>query len=237
MDLKFASTLKIAVTILTTFQLNLYSHYVVVDDKAAGSHVFAVDPNATFNDVITDVANHMSAECAQTNRLELRILPENYELIMQLAKKPRAGARNYMAGVSPSEASDITFIVKTLANSSLPKIKTAESSLKKAGDRIDHVHPLQFLLSVFLNEELKVAVRNLQGRAWVWDDFRDGITQTLAEENSKNNILPYLQDFAFKIRVDVNILLPLQQAGRWEKFVTTLIDVVPRADGSGRHDQ
>lgn len=222
--------LNIAVCHCCAFSQN----YVVAEDKIS----FSVGTTETFNDVMMNISKHLEGEVYDGQKsIQLQVLPEGYKMVMQLAKKPRAIPRSYAAGVAASEAADISYIVKTLANSSLPKIKSAESALKKAGDRIDPIHPLQFLGYVFTTEELKVAIRNLQGRSWVWSDFISGLTDTLAEENGKNNIQPYLQDFANKINVNVNIIAPLQQAGKWDKFVTTLIDIVPRADGSGRYDQ
>lgn len=232
----------LAATSLFTCECNASSHYVVVEEHVGEAHVFTVDPKEPFGDVIMNISKHLSEESNgigsdPTSQVQMQVLPENYNIIMHLAKKPRSTARSYAAGVTAGEAGDITYIVKTLSNSTLPKIKSAESSLKKAGDRIDHVHPLQFLLCVFTREELKVAVRNLEGRTWVWTDFLKGLTDTLSEENGKNNIQPFLQDFSSKLNIDINILLPLQQGNRWEKFVTTLIAIVPRADGSGRYDQ
>jgi hypothetical protein len=157
------------------------------------------------------------------------------EILDRLAKKVDM-TRTYVAGVTASEVADISYIVKTLANSSLPKIKSAETSLKKAGDRIEQVHPLQFLTCVFTNEELKVCVRNMQGRAWVWKNFLSGILDTLEQEAAKNNILPFIHDFAAHIKIDPNVILPIAQTGRWEKFVSTLIDLVPREGGTDRYD-
>jgi len=236
MRICFANVMSLALTGFVALQSSLLAHYIVVEDGSEASHVFSIDSNETFSDVMVNISKHMS-DAGSAKTVRMKILPENYHITMQLAKKPRPAPRSYAGGLSRKDAEDIAYIVTTLANSSLPKIKSAETSLKKAGDRIDPVHPLQFLLCVFSNEELKVAIRNLQGRSWVWSDFIDGITKTLAEENGKNNIQPYLGEFASKLNVSINILQPLQQSGKWEKFVTTLIDVIPRADGSGRYDQ
>lgn len=207
------------------------------------SNTICVDHKETLSEIVNYISEELKNDTITGERtpetLPINLCVMRYEdrLLVQFAKKMRNGARSYEAGVTSSEAADIGYILKTLSNSSLPKIKGAESSLKKAGDRIDAVHPLQFLLVVFLNEELKVAIRNLKGRAWVWSNFLNGITETLEEENGKNNILPYLQNFAAILNVDVNQLTPFQTNNRWEKFVTTLITIIPRAESADRYHQ
>lgn len=222
---------------------------IIVESEEGETYVLEVNADDSFSSVVEQI--HALVDQQEEGRrehcdpinlnlssiLNLKVVSDLRSNTTQFAKKPRSGTRSYAAGVSKSDGEDIAYIVKTLANSSLPRIKTAESSLKKAGDRIDAVHPLQFLLCLFTNEELKVAIRNLNGRTWVWKNFLGGLTDTLEEENGKGNILPYLTDFAARINVDVNGLLALQQTGRWEKFVVSLIEMIPRDPGSGRYNQ
>jgi hypothetical protein len=153
-----------------------------------------------------------------------------------ICRKVRSVPRSYEAGVSASEEEDITYILRSLANHSLTKLKGEESSLKRAGDRIDDVHPLQFFLCAFLNEELKVCLRNLEGRSWVWKDFLKGVTESLAQEHANDNLMPYLDDFAAQLNIDPKVLMPSINGGKWDRFVTTLISVIPRAPGSDRYN-
>src|SRR5262245_8490538 len=64
--------------------------------------------------------------------------------------------RNYNAEITREEKSDIRFIITSLANKSLISIGIAKPDLEAAGDRIEHIHPLRFLMAVFTDEELKV---------------------------------------------------------------------------------
>lgn len=170
-------------------------------------------------------------------RISSVTLEQDGKPILELiCRKVRSMPRSYEAGVSASEAEDIAFILKSLANHSLAKLKGEESSLKRAGDRIDDVHPLQFFLCAFTNEELKVCLRNLEGRSWVWKDFLKGVTESLAQEHANDNLMPYLNDFAAQLNIDPKVLMPSINGGKWERFVTTLISVVPRAPGSDRYN-
>lgn len=229
--------IKIFAGCILATELGLFSSAIATPCE---KRVISVDRYETMSDVVQTIAKELNIESDSLDQplnFQLCVLQHDDRFIIQLAKKPRAAPRSYEAGVTQNEAADIAYIVKTLSNSSLPKIKGAEPSLKKAGDRIDAVHPLQFLLTIFLDEELKVALRNLKGRTWVWSDFLTGLTDTLSEENGKNNILPYLNHFASTLNIDVNAISQFQTNGRWEKFVTTLITIVPRAGNSGRYNQ
>lgn len=149
---------------------------------------------------------------------------------------PAVRQRNYSVGVTDNEAADIRYIVKTLGNSNIAKIGVSQPSLKSAGDRIDRVHPLNFLTVVFSDEELKASMRNLEGKSWVWKKFLKGLTDSLAEESATNNILPFANDFANRIGINPSIFMNTMQAGQWEKFVIALIHGVPRKGQTDRYD-
>ena len=229
------SYLKICLVFFPFFSLHAHAQQIIVQSPVGESYLFHVDSKESFGKVVESIHYCMSDDLSSQYAMEF--LSTHEPMIIRLSNKLISAPRSYAQGYTQAEADDIAYIVKTLSNSSLPKIKTSESSLNKAGDRIDHVHPLQFLLCVFNNEEVKVAVRNLVGRSWVWKEFLSGLTDTLAEENGKNNIQPFLNEFAAKLKVDINILLPLQKSGKWDKFVTLLIDSVPRDGNSDRYRQ
>lgn len=224
-------------------QTNLaFAEHVVVESPKGQVYVLHVHPEDSFLDVVGAMPAYFEDEPSTGDRIDDEVasfkvcMLTKQAAVEQRSKQLRAEPRNYALAPTPSQASDIGYIVKTLANSSLPKIKSAESSLKKAGDRIDAVHPLQFLICIFSNEELKVCLRNLQGRTWVWKDFLNGITETLQEEDRRGNIQPYIQDYAAKIGVASSELQSIAQSGRWDRFVGRSIDLVPRAPGSNRYN-
>ena len=204
---------------------------IVVETETGESYVLHVGKHDTFDEVFESIA-----KVANVNASEFRVMSASQPLVLKVAKTVRSAPRSFEAGITQANAADITYILRTLANSSLPRIKAEESSLKKAGQRIDDIHPLHFLGYIFSNEELKVCARNIKGRSWVWKGFLNGSVVTLTEEQGKNNVLPHLNEFAARVNIDANLILPSLQAGRWEKFVTTLIDAVPRESGGNRYD-
>lgn len=227
-----------------------YSQQVILESSLGQSYVMEIAPENSFKDVIDSISQGLliaESQALDTAGESLETIPElnhiegfkiyvasNNALIAKAVSKSHP-QRHYHTPPTASEKADIAYIVNTLANMSLLKIKGEESSLKRAGDRIHGVHPLQFLTHVFTNEELKVSMRNLKGRSWVWKEFLSGITDTLKYEHSQGAILPHSKHFANKIEVDINLILPHIQNGKWDKFIETLIDKVPRKGNSGRY--
>ncbi|MDR3624195.1 MAG: hypothetical protein P4L16_03525 [Chlamydiales bacterium] len=145
--------------------------------------------------------------------------------------------RDYNQEVSVAEKNDITFIVTTLANATLTKIWRSKSALERAGDRIDHIHPLKFLMALFTDERLKVGLHVIKTRGWVWKDFFAGIRDSLSDENRLCNMpLDYIQDFASRVGIDVSLIFQPIQDGRWSDFVDILIKYIPRSEDGRRYD-
>lgn len=145
--------------------------------------------------------------------------------------------RNYYAPVLPHEESDIHFIITFLANKSLITIASHKGALEEAGDRIDHVHPLKFLATVFTNEERKVGIRNIRAKGWIWGEFVAGIKESLATEANANNLtIDVVNDFACVVGIDPRWIIPSLQARRWEEFIDILIAKIPRKGDHDRYD-
>ncbi len=145
--------------------------------------------------------------------------------------------RDYNTPVSKKEKEDITYIITTLANDSLISIGTSKSSLKKAGDRIDHLHPFCFLTTVFTDEKLKAGINAIRDRGgWIWSGFLDGIKGSLSEEGSNKNLLQFTSNFANKIKIDADLILLSIQQARWSDFINILIDKVPREIDPNRYE-
>jgi hypothetical protein len=159
------------------------------------------------------------------------------------AKQTKKPWRSYSWALDKEERKDITYIVDTLGYDDLvfsmsgKSILKKKSSLKEAGNRIKHVHPFRFLECVFKNEKLKAAIHAIRDRGgFVWRDFINGLTRSLDEENSRENLLPFVSDFAKTIKFSEERFLPLLKQKKWNKFVDLLIDEVPRTIDPNRYD-
>lgn len=213
--------------------------------------VFAQEPtqeivlSSDSEDKFVDVIHSFFEEEASSLTHEFYGIPKTLTLevavnsnqILVKSSKQQSPQRNYLIPVSQSEKNDLTYITTTLARTSLPGLAGAKSSLKKAGDRIDHLHPLRFLMTIFTDEELKANISAIRSRGWVWDKFYDGLEGSLREESKKNNMTnEYIVDFANTIGIDINLIQQSIQGKRWKEFVNTLIDTVPRSGNPTRYD-
>lgn len=145
--------------------------------------------------------------------------------------------RHYDVQPTGDEREFVFYIVNTLGNKSLDKIWRAESSLKRAGDKIDHLHPLRFLEIVFTDEELKAAIRNLKNKRLVWSQFKGGLYGSLTEEAGRGNLTEdQVLDFTNNIGIDIAIIYPSILKADWDEMLTLLIKNVPREGDPGRYD-
>lgn len=144
--------------------------------------------------------------------------------------------RNYYATLSSNERNDIKYIVNTLGMASLTKLARDKSSLKKAGSRINHIHPLKFLATVFSDDEMKTSMHAMQNRGWVWGDFFDGIKSSLDEEMNRGNLLQFTYDFANLVGIDPNLIYKSISNSDWKQFINTLIEKIPRNSDVDRYN-
>jgi len=64
--------------------------------------------------------------------------------------------RDYYHHVTPAEFADIKYVITSVANKNVAALLWNRKALEAAGDRTEHIHPLKFFLTIFLDEELKV---------------------------------------------------------------------------------
>ncbi len=168
--------------------------------------------------------------------IELTLIVSNNEVFV--SSKNDNVSRNYNASVNSQEKKDITYILTKMARDNYATLWGAESSLKKAGDRIRHLHPFKFLEAIFTDEELKASAHAIRDRAIkkVWKEFVKGNASTLEQESARHNVQPYVQNFAQTVKIDPNLITPLIQAKRWEDLLNALIDHIPRGNDPNRYN-
>jgi hypothetical protein len=141
------------------------------------------------------------------------------------AQDVQAIERDYFAPVTEGEMIDINYVVNTLGVGTFTSILKARSNLKEAGRRIEHVHPLRFLMTVFTDDTLKVSMRLMQKRNWIWSEFMGGLHKRMDEEASRYNMQEsFVLDFASQIGIDKDVIYPLVYYNQWDALVSTLIN-------------
>ncbi len=146
--------------------------------------------------------------------------------------------RNYSAEISRQESEDIRYIVTKLAEETYFSLAALQSDLEAAGDRIDHIHPLRFLMTVFTDEKLKACIKIIQGRSgFVWNPFIGGIKKALSTEAEIGNMKhEFVSHFSNTVKININLILPAYKSQDWGKFVTLLIEHIPRKGDQDRFD-
>lgn len=145
--------------------------------------------------------------------------------------------RDYYAPLASNEKETIRYILTTLANKSLFSLPKCRSSLQAAGNKVEHLHPLKFLLYAYSDEELKVCMGVIQGRSFVWREFISNFADSLQKEVVRGNITSeHLHHFAETVHVKVDIIAPHANSSDWVKFVKTLNAYVPRANTQNRYN-
>lgn len=196
----------------------------------------SIDSTEKFSDVMQNLTSYFNDAGALTidNPTTMTFIVANDEIIV----RKKSNERNYAVPVSKSEKKDIAYVVNTLARDSLLSIAASRSSLNKTEDRIIHIHPLRFLMTIFSDEELKAGAHAIRDRGgMVWDGFLGGVSKSATEETAKKNMkLEFIQDFAREVKIDPQLIIgPIQQS-RWKDLVNILIDKIPRANDPNRYD-
>lgn len=147
--------------------------------------------------------------------------------------------RDYYAQVTDTEMKDMRFILKTLAQKSLLSLWGYQTKLEEAGDRIDHIHPLRFLHSIFSNDEFIVYINNIEDRGgWVRDGFIDGFKQSFDEESDRNNLREeFLEDFSATFDLKFSTIRGKAKNRDWEGLIKHLVINIKREGDSGKYDQ
>lgn len=154
-----------------------------------------------------------------------------------ISKNESTPFKDFKASLTKEEKKDIQYLVNTLGMNSLVSITNNKSSLKRAGKRIDHIHPLRFLLYIFSDEEMKASMKAMEGRSWVWSEFIDNLVNSFNIEVDRDNMKPeFLREFCKKVNIDMNLIQSAVEQRRWESFVSICIANVPRYTQTDRYN-
>ena len=219
---------------------------IVIQASPENKFILEVAPEDSFLSVMESIQEYMAILEAENsdntqeypieNTFRLDVELRNRSFIAAKPSKPKKNPRVYKDRLSDSEKNDITYIVTTLAKNSLIKIREMEKLLKKAGDRIDHLHPFNFIMCIITDPDLSVCFRNIHGKSWVGKDFFGALIGTLKEESKIDNLNPFINDFSAKIKIDPNAIIPSLEQQRWKDFIDVLLNSIERNEDHNRYD-
>lgn len=211
---------------------SLHSQEVVIRSPIGEFLIIDVAPEESFTQVVELLQHHFGDE-----EFLIDFMVRSSRSSQTIEKKSQAPQRNYNQAVTSEEKKDVSFVVNTLGMSSLAKITASQSSIKKAGKRIDHLHPLNFLMTIFSDEEMKASVHAMQGRTWVWSGFIKGVKDSFEIETDRGNVKPeHIQDFAKKLGIKIDLVQGPIEKRQWTQLVSNLIDHIPRNVNANRYN-
>ncbi len=214
----------------------VHANEVLINTQDGKTLVFDVDPEESLR-VLQERVAHFTDDTAYIVAFSPTRNKEEWDLHVSHQGGYIGHPRDYSVAVMPHEKADIHYIVSSLADKSLITIALIKGDLEAAGDRIDHVHPLRFLMTVFTDEEMKVGVRNIRGRGWIWNHFVSGLKESLVTEMHLGNLTDdFIHHFAETVELDVNRIYPYVQTHNWDGFIDVLINEIPRKGNHDRYD-
>lgn len=218
---------------------------IIICHENGENTVLEVKPGDTFLEIMSQAENlaqngrDFEDELIHPYKKEFYFdFSKEREGVLSIEKSATSHPRNYDVQVTAKEKEDIAYIVTTLGRGSLKKLLVEKSSLKKAGGRVDHVHPLRFIGCIFAEEELKVGMLQIKERGgWISKEFFNGLYDSFtAEANLQNLKNEDILDFANDLKVDATKIIKHIEARDWKGLINALIELLPRSGNPNRYD-
>lgn len=130
--------------------------------------------------------------------------------------------------ITEKEAKIIWSIIDTIANSNLIALGFKKGDLEEKGRKINHVHPLRFLGTVFSDPYLKSCMKEIRSSYFKWNGFFEGssiqgFSNRMDQEYKRNNLLPYIVGFSQAVNANPDQVRVYIQKRDWEGLVRYLI--------------
>lgn len=110
-------------------------------------------------------------------------------------------------------------IISTMGESGKLTLFRMRNHLRELGSRINHVHPLKFLATIYKNPHLKYCMQSVWTDYFKKSNFLDGLTPSLTREADAGRLIGYLPEFAAEIQVPEESLSPYFHSKEWESMV------------------
>lgn len=240
---RFSFALLNVLMISGCLQENLFSNTVLIENREGKEIEVGIDGNDRFFDVLNRIEAYFREE---TNKETDYIAPSSQQSLQWNLAISHAGVvarskqeikRDYNAPVTKGQKDDIGFVVTTLAWGGAIELGKKSGELNATKPRIERVHPLNFLRVIFSNEKLIAGIAAIKERKMpgVKSRFFKELRDSLSEEASLSNLLPFVDDFAEKLDIDKKKIYPSLEKGKYDEFVDILIELKPR-ENADRHN-
>jgi hypothetical protein len=132
-------------------------------------------------------------------------------------------ASNFEIILKEREKAAIREIVSAMGEKNFAFLILNSGHLTELGNRIDHVHPLQFIGFILSDPYLKKCLHAIHENYFKWMAFVDGFAGGMEREMANQTLYPELEKFAPFIGKDYQILLRFVYTENWKGFIECLM--------------
>lgn len=114
-------------------------------------------------------------------------------------------------------------IITTMSENGKMGLLFKKNHLNELGSKINHIHPLKFLSTIFSTPHLKECMNGIFEDYFKRNGFMDGLGPSLEKESEKGTLEKLLPGFAEEVSADFESLRPYFRSRDWENMVRKLI--------------
>lgn len=131
-------------------------------------------------------------------------------------------ADEFVLSLNLNEQYAVSEIITAMGEKNVAKLLLDSFRLKRLGDSIRHVPPLQFLGFVLTNPRLKDCLKKISRSTFKWSSFIDGLGENMEKEFFQGKLLPQLESFSKLVGGSKEQLEAYVYEQDWEEFVKCL---------------
>lgn len=132
-------------------------------------------------------------------------------------------ADEFVLSLNSNEQYAISEIITAMGEKNVAKLLLDSFRLRRLGDSIQHVPPLQFLGFVLTNSYLRECLKKFSKSSFKWSPFIDGFGGNMEKEFSQGKLLPQLQGFSILVGGSIDQLEEYVYRQEWDEFVKCLL--------------
>ena len=132
-------------------------------------------------------------------------------------------ADEFTLSLNNDEQYAISEIITAMGEKNIAGLLLDSFRLRRLGDSIQDVPPLQFLGFVLTNGNLKECLKKISKSSFKWTPFIDGFGGNMEKELFQERLLPQLQSFSLLVGGSIDQLEGYVYQQEWEKFVKCLL--------------
>lgn len=126
--------------------------------------------------------------------------------------------------IKDSDKRIISSMIDTIANTNVFQLALKEREVQQKGDKINHVHPVRFLGTVFSDPKIKNDMIEIKRSYFKWNGFIGGFSKRMDEEFQRDNVLRYVPGFAASLNIDPEQVKRYVQSQDWDGLVRFLMN-------------